>query len=147
MVRFVCPSCGGAPDAIETWLRVRSTGTDEGAPTIQLLLDEDLEPSEPSFGTELLEPVRTLRPCGHTFPYKNVDAVFHLLEILETLLQRHNDTTNPLETQHLRHEIHTVSEQLHTVAQQCIDQVETVNPNRCRKWRSGPRRSTYGPET
>ncbi|RRJ33638.1 hypothetical protein [Halocatena pleomorpha] len=136
MVRFVCPSCGAVPDAIETWNRVRSSRTDSDPPTIQLLLDENLDPSESPFGTETLEPVRTLHPCGHTYPNENVDTVLSLLEVLETLLEQHDETTNPLETQYLRHEIHTVSKQLDTVTQQCVDQALTVDPDQYRQWQS-----------
>lgn len=138
MVRFVCPSCGAVPDATEEWLRVRSPGT-ETSPMIQSLLETNSEPTESAVGEETLEPVQTLHPCGHTFPNSSVDTVFRLLESLESLQERHEDTTNPLETQHLRHEIHSVGRRLDAVAQQCADQMETIDPDRCRQWRSEKR--------
>lgn len=139
MVRFVCPSCGTAPDATEEWVRVRSAGTDGTPPTVQLLLEPDPEPSESAVTEEAMESMRTLRPCGHTFPDASVHAVLRLLNVLETLLERHNDATAPLETQCLRREIHSVGRRLDAVAQQCAERSEPITPVRHQQWRSEER--------
>lgn len=139
MVRFVCPSCGAPPETTEEWLRVRSARIDEAPPTIQLLLDENPQPEESSVTEEGMKAMRTLRPCGHTFPDTSMTTVLTLLDILETLLERHDDTTTPLETQYLRREIHTVGQRLDAVVQQCTDQAELNNSVRCQQWRSDER--------
>lgn len=136
MVRFVCPSCGTAPDATEKWLRVRSVEIDGAPPTIQLLLDENPEPSESSVTEEAMESMRTLRPCGHTFPDASVNAVLRVLDVLETLLERHEDATAPMEIQCLRQEIHSVGRRLDAVAQQCAEQSEPITPVQHQQWRS-----------
>lgn len=124
------------PDDTEKLLRVRSTGTNDDALTFQSVLDENTEPSESFVGEELLEPVQILLPCGHAFPNRSVDTVFHLLDRLDALLERHDDTTTPLETQQLRHQIHTIGKRLDGAVQRCDEQMETVNPDRCRQWQS-----------
>lgn len=75
----------------------------------------------------------------NSFPDASVHAVLRLLNVLETLLERHNDATAPLETQCLRQEIHSVGRRLDAVAQQCAERSEPITPVRHQQWRSEER--------
>lgn len=131
MVRFTCPSCGTVPDDREEWLRVDSVSnvTPDG-PTIQLLLDDSIESTGPGLAAdETVERMTTLQPCGHSFPRDTVTTVAAHLRVLDELLERHADTTDGFETQHLREEIRSIGEKLDAAADRCAAQMETTKPH------------------
>ncbi|MFC6963374.1 hypothetical protein [Halocatena marina] len=137
MVRFACPSCGTVPDGTEKWLRVDSVpGLGQDAPTVQLLIDDDLE----SFGSGLatddsVEPMTTLRPCGHSFPHSTVTAVTEQLHVLDDLLERHANATSGFEIQCLREQIQSTGTKLDAIVDRCVAQMDTTCPHwRKRTW-------------
>lgn len=128
MVRFTCPSCGSVPDDREEWLRVDSVSSvASDRPTIQLLLDDSIESTGPGLAAdESVERMMTLQPCGHSFPHDNVTTVTAHLRVLDELLERHADTTDDFEIQHLREEIRSIGEKLDAAADRCAAQMETI---------------------
>jgi hypothetical protein len=125
---LMCPHCQGTPDSTEEWLRIkRKTPVDSATSSTQLLLDGETESTGEGLATsEDVEFMTTLQPCGHSFPRDALKAVEEQLQIIEKLMEKHDETTNPLELQMLRRDIHSAGEKLDTAAERCEEQMDAT---------------------
>lgn len=111
----MCPHCQDIPEGSELWARIAD---ETDTPTIQLLLDEETEP-ERERTREELEFMTTLRPCGHSFPHDSLKTVEEQMQMLDELLEQHEESTNPFERQLLRGKIHSSRQQLDLATERC----------------------------